>query len=136
MLSVTSRIRRQSPGQSASAASRLRKNRGLTPISQPKPLILRERSCEMGCLTSVFPQPARSRLESLLDSWREILPTEPVRELACVQLERLPIRAADALYLGAALIWCNQKPRGRLFVCNDRRLGDAARQAGFTVETV
>src|SRR5262249_31415499 len=39
-------------------SSRLRKNRGLTPISQRKPLILRERSCEMGCLTSVFPQPA------------------------------------------------------------------------------
>src|SRR5215831_15698739 len=40
-------------------SSRLRKNRGLTPISQRKPLILRERSCEMGCLTPVFPQPAR-----------------------------------------------------------------------------
>ena len=43
----------------ARPSSRLEKNRGLTPISQRKPLILRERSCEMGCLTSVFPQPAR-----------------------------------------------------------------------------
>ncbi|HKA02133.1 MAG TPA: hypothetical protein VKE70_36730 [Candidatus Solibacter sp.] len=34
--------------------SRLRKNRGLTPISQRKPLIVREQSCEMGCLTPVF----------------------------------------------------------------------------------
>jgi hypothetical protein len=79
---------------------------------------------------------SHNRLKALLNSWREILPSEPVRELACVQLERFPVRAADALHLGAALIWCSQKPRGRLFVCNDRRLGDAARLAGFTVETV
>jgi hypothetical protein len=73
-------------------------------------------------------------LEALLGSWREILPTDSLRELACVQLERFRIRAADTLHLGAALIWSNQKPRGRLLVCNDLRLGDAARQAGFTVE--
>jgi predicted nucleic acid-binding protein len=79
---------------------------------------------------------SRNRLGALLDSWREILPSDSLRELACIQLERFPIRAADALHLAAALIWCNQKPRGRLFVCNDLRLGDAARQAGFTVEKV
>jgi len=79
---------------------------------------------------------SRNRLDELLGSWREILPTDSLRELACVQLERFPIRAADALHLGAALIWCNRKPRGRLFVCNNLRLGDAARQAGFTVEAV
>ena len=79
---------------------------------------------------------SRSRLDALLASSREILPTDSLRELACIQLERFPIRAGDALHLGAALMWCNQKPRGRLFVCNDRRLGDAARQAGFTVEEV
>jgi len=79
---------------------------------------------------------SRNRLETLLGSWREILPTDSLRELACIQLERFPIRAADALHLGAALIWCKQKPRGRLFVCNDLRLGDVARRAGFTVEGV
>ena len=79
---------------------------------------------------------SRNRLEVLLGSWREILPTDSLREAACVQLERYSVRAADALHLGAALIWCNQKPRGRLFVCNDLRLGEAARQAGFTVEAV
>jgi hypothetical protein len=79
---------------------------------------------------------SRNRLEALLGSWREILPTDSLRELACVQLERFPVRTADALHLGAALIWCNQKPRARLYVCNDLRLGNAARQAGFTVEAV
>jgi hypothetical protein len=75
-------------------------------------------------------------LDALLGSWHEILPTDSLRELASVQLERFPIRAADALHLGAGLIWCNQKPRGRLFICNDLRLGNAARQAGFIVEAV
>jgi hypothetical protein len=73
-------------------------------------------------------------LEALLGSWSEILPTDSLRELACVRLERFRIRAADGLHLGSALIWSNQKARGSLFVCNDLRLGDAARQAGFTVE--
>src|SRR5262249_7098009 len=49
-------------GRPEDSPGRLRKSRGLTPISQRKPLILRERSCEMGCLTSVFPQPARTHL--------------------------------------------------------------------------
>lgn len=79
---------------------------------------------------------SRRRLEALLASWHEIQPTEPLRELACVQLERFHIRAADALHLGAALIWSKQRPNGRLFVCHDVRLGDAARQAGFTVAAV
>jgi hypothetical protein len=79
---------------------------------------------------------SRNRLEALLASWREIQPSEALRDLACVQLERFTIRSADSLHLAAALVWCNQKPRGRLFVCNDARLGGAARQAGFTVEAI
>jgi hypothetical protein len=54
--------------------------------------------------------------------------TESLRESVCVQLERFHIRAADALHLAAALIWCHQRPHGRVFVCNDLHLGDAARQ--------
>lgn len=95
-----------------------------------------ERLRKEGAISPRAYNASRSRLEALLGSWREILPTDSLRELACVQLERFPIRAADALHLGAALIWCSQKPRGRVFVCNDLRLGDAARQAGFTVEAV
>ena len=47
------------PAELRELSSRLVKNRGLTPISQGKPLIPREPSREMGCLTSVFQQPAR-----------------------------------------------------------------------------
>lgn len=79
---------------------------------------------------------SRNRLETLLDSSREIQPIEPLRELACIQLERFNLRAADALHLAAALIWCNQKPRGRVFIGDDARLSHAAHRKGFTVQTV
>lgn len=76
---------------------------------------------------------SRQRLDELLGSWREIQPTELVRDLACIQLERFRLRAADAFHLSAALVWCKQKPRGRLFVSKDERLAAAARDAGFVV---
>ena len=95
-----------------------------------------ERLRKASAISSRAYEASRNRLEALLNSWREVLPTDSLRELACVQLERFPIRAADALQLGASLIWCNQRPRGRLFVCNDVRLGEAARLVGFTVEAV
>jgi hypothetical protein len=98
--------------------------------------IVLERLRKEGAISPRAYDASRTRLEALLSSWREILPTDSLRELACVQLEQFPIRAADALHLAAALIWCNQRSRGRLFVSNDLRLGDAARQAGFTVEAV
>src|SRR5690242_18032218 len=70
---------------------------------------------------------SRQRLDLLLPSWREIQPTD----LACAQLERFRLRASDALQLAAALAWSKQKPKQRLFVCNDRKLSHAAKQAGF-----
>jgi hypothetical protein len=84
-----------------------------------------------GIMTSAAYMASRMRLRQLLSSWREIQPTEPVRELACVKLERFRVRASDALQLSAALVWCKQKPKGRLFVCNDERLSAAAVQSGF-----
>ncbi|MBZ5592843.1 MAG: type II toxin-antitoxin system VapC family toxin [Acidobacteriia bacterium] len=74
---------------------------------------------------------SKQRLELLLASWREIQPTDPLRDLACIQLGRFHLRASDALQLAAALVWCKQRPKGRLFVCNDQRLSNAAMQAGF-----
>jgi len=126
------------PGQSASGAKRM--------LAQHAPVVwwtarvevrsVLERLRKERAISPRAYDASRNRLEALLGSWREIQPTDSLREQACVQLERFTIRAADALHLAAALIWCNRKPRGRLFVCNDLRLGDAARQAGFTVEAV
>ena len=73
------------------------------------------------------------QLQSLKAEWREIEPSERVRELALEHLQRFDLRAADALQLGAALVWCSERPRGRRFICNDRKLSDAARQLGFDV---
>ena len=76
---------------------------------------------------------ASARLRALRDRWIEVLPSERVRELALVLVERHPLRAADALQLAAALVWANERPRSRLFVCLDGRLAAAARKEGFEV---
>lgn len=76
------------------------------------------------------------RLAELLGSCREIQPTSPLRELAGTMLERFPLRASDALHLAAALVWTKQIPRGRIFICNDRRLISAARAVGFDTAEV
>ncbi len=63
--------------------------------------------------------------------WREIAPTDAARDAAARQLERYELRAADALQLGAALVWCGDRPCHRKFLCSDERLGQAASTAGF-----
>jgi hypothetical protein len=75
-------------------------------------------------------------LSTLLSSSKEILPSANVREIAFRQLERFPLRAADALQLAAALVWCGERPRDRWFVCADRPLAAAAVEAGFDVKSV
>ena len=76
---------------------------------------------------------ALKKLEALRDLWSEITPTMRVRDIA----ETLPsannIRAADALQLAAALVWTNEKPRNKPFVCFDKILIAAARAQGFAV---
>jgi len=74
------------------------------------------------------------RLDDLRQWWTEITPDERVRELAEALLQRHPLRAADALQLAAALVWCEERPRGERFVCLDRRLAEAAAREGFEVE--
>lgn len=43
------------------------------------------------------------------------------------------LRAADALQLAAALLWCEEQPHGEGFVTLDERLADAAANEAFTV---
>ena len=73
------------------------------------------------------------RLRSLREEWREIEPSERVREIALDNLRRFDLRSADAMQLAAALVWAEERPAGHRFVCNDRRLSDAARSLGFDV---
>lgn len=74
---------------------------------------------------------AKRRLDVLRGSWNEILPSEQVRENAERALLRHPLRAADALQLGAALRWAKNNPHGHRFHSLDRRLAEAARREGF-----
>lgn len=43
------------------------------------------------------------------------------------------LRSADALQLAAALVACDERPRGETFVSLDERLRNAAQREGFTV---
>jgi hypothetical protein len=59
--------------------------------------------------------------------------TARLRGLAEQALTTHPLRAADALQLASALIWCGSQPRGRTFVCLDERLRTAASRSGFVL---
>lgn len=69
----------------------------------------------------------------LSKKWNEVLPTDEVRQTAERLLQTHPLRAADALQLAAALVWCGSFPRGHAFVCADVRLSEAADKEGFTL---
>lgn len=78
-------------------------------------------------------QQATARLEAQRQSWVEVLPSDRVRELAETLPEQYGLRALDSFQLAAALVWSKEQPRGRLFVCCDVRLTEAATKAGFDV---
>lgn len=74
---------------------------------------------------------ALDRLRGLAEDADFITPTNRVRDRAGRVLAAHPLRAADALQLAAALIWCDEAPHGDAFVSLDERLRDAARREGF-----
>ncbi len=78
-------------------------------------------------------QQALQALQKHRQHWAEITPTDGIRSLAERLLRAQPLRAADALQLSAALVWCASNPRDRTFVCGDGRLLEAAEKVGFNV---
>ena len=74
---------------------------------------------------------ASDRLKQLADGWREIEPSEIVRENAVRFLRVHPLRAADALQLAAAFLAAERRPSSLEVVTLDDRLADAARKEGF-----
>ena len=78
-------------------------------------------------------QGALARLALLDRGWREVLPNDQVRDLAKQSLYKYSLRAADSLQLAASLIWCEQRPSRRNFICGHHRLALAADSAGFSV---
>lgn len=88
-----------------------------------------------GELNNAAKQAALNRLLVISQGWREILPSDKLRDQAEVLLDINSMRSADSLQLAAAIAWCQQKPARRTFISGDVRLCEAASQAGFTVIT-
>ena len=76
---------------------------------------------------------ALHRLDRLFEDADVVPPGEAVERRARRLLALHPLRAADALQLAAALVWCGDDPAGREVVCLDRRLSEAAEREGFAV---
>jgi predicted nucleic acid-binding protein len=87
-------------------------------------------------LTAADEDNIRSLLLKIARAWTEIQPGERVRSIAGRLLLGHPLRAADSLQLGAALVWAGTNPAGHQFVCLDQRLRDAARKEGFQLSPV
>ncbi len=73
-----------------------------------------------------------SLLDDLAASWVEITPSEQLRTEARRLLRVHPLRAADAMQLGAALVW-RRGSGGETVATFDERLAMAARLEGFMV---
>jgi predicted nucleic acid-binding protein len=91
------------------------------------------RDLRSGMLTQGELQRAQQRLEALRDIWHEVEPTDSLRNLAEVLLERYPLRAADALQLAAAYTWSRNRPFRRPLISGDTKLLEAAKAVGFSV---
>ena len=76
---------------------------------------------------------AAAKWQGIANRSRIVPPTSRLLEIASELPEDYGIRSLDAFQLAAALVWCSERPRNRPFVCADKRLGDAAGDAGFDV---
>lgn len=91
------------------------------------------RLARMGRITPREQVQALILFDQLRSQWREVALGPAVREKAEDFVERFPLRAADALQLGAAWAWCQGHPRNRPFISSDAQLLDAAREMGFHI---
>lgn len=77
---------------------------------------------------------ALKKLEAMRRGWREIITGDKLLSIAEDLPDTYGLRALDSLQLAAGLVWCKGKAKGRLFVCDDERLSEAARKAGFKIK--
>ena len=66
--------------------------------------------------------------------WSEIVTGDKLRTIAEDLPDTYGLRVLDSFQLAVALVWCKAKAKGRLFVCNDEHLIEAAQKAGFTMK--
>jgi hypothetical protein len=102
----------------------------LTPVEVVSAL---RRLVREAALTEEAARAAEMRLGELMDRCHVVIDVETVKSLAARLLRLHPLRAFDALQLGAALHWSEGDPRGRTLHTLDRRLATAAEREGFVV---
>ena len=76
---------------------------------------------------------ARGRFIETWPQWNEVVAVQEVRRVAERLIEVHPLRAADALQLGAALVAAEDDPSSLGLVTLDAALAEAAELEGFTV---
>lgn len=78
---------------------------------------------------------ARRKVLDAWSRWSEVTAVEIVRRHAERIVETHPVRAADALHIGAAIVAAEEQPDRLEFVTLDRYQADAAEREGFRVLT-
>ncbi len=76
---------------------------------------------------------ARRELLSAWEHWSEVTAVDLVRRHAERVVETHPLRAADALQIGAAIVAAEDNPAGLEFVTLDPHQAQAAEREGFRV---
>lgn len=86
-----------------------------------------------GLLTSRELSDCSQNVQMLREDWSEVEALELVKQRAERLLRVHPLRAADALQLGAALLATQEQPQGINFVSFDQNLAAAAHKEGFAI---
>jgi len=102
----------------------------LTPVEVVSAL---RRLVREGALSEDAARVAEVRLGEVLARSHIVIDVEAVKSLAARLLRLHPLRAFDALQLGAALHWTEGNPQGRTLHTLDNRLAQAAEREGFLV---
>ena len=101
-----------------------------TPVECASALARLERE---GHMEAASVSQAMRQLDVLRESWHEVQPVDPVRQMASRLLRAHPLRAADGWQLAAALVASEHQPGAWQFICLDNRLATAAEREGFRV---
>ena len=86
-----------------------------------------------GLLTPGEAGQALSRLDELATVWREVEPSNDVRDIARRLLRVHRLRAADAVQLASAILAADRRPASLTVVTLDDRLAAVAGKEGFAI---
>lgn len=103
----------------------------LTPVEVVSAL---RRLVREGAIDEGVARQAETRLDELLHACHVVVDVEAVKALAARLLRLHPLRAFDALQLGAAVRWAEGHPQGQRLHTLDSRLALAAQREGFRVD--